>query len=75
MYVLPQDQGQTVEVSYGIGGGYAWRRILDRSDREETWYRCPSDLLPEGYDWDDESMAPPVPGWEECMAPEGGDDE
>ena len=67
-HIAERDQGQIVEVAYGIDGeGFVWRRRTDRSERSvtyaraldapsvswEPWYGAPS-----GVRWTDPEPAP-----------------
>lgn len=51
MYVMPQDQGQIVTVSYGCDGEYLYRRTVDAYST--TWARVRLDQLD-----DDEPIEP-----------------
>jgi hypothetical protein len=71
MYVMPEDQGQIVTVSYGCDGEYLYCRTLDTSDRSESWQRAE-------IEWSDDNEFEPWNGrlpkvhddeWEPCSAP------
>ena len=70
MYVTPRDQGQTVEVSYGVDGvnGWVYKKVYDRSDRCTEWYVADLAEVPEFFD---ESKPPPIDGaWVSCPEPD-----
>jgi hypothetical protein len=56
--VMPQDQGQIVEVSYAEDGeeGYLYRRVYDQHDRSEVIYRAK-------YNWDEPWADTPFEPW------------
>lgn len=70
MYIAPEDQGQTVEVSYGLWIDTVYRKRYDRSDRTATYAKS------EALDDDDGNMddgdywneAPENTDWEEITA-------
>jgi len=68
MYTRQKDQGQMVEISYGISGDYAYRKHFDRSNRTEKWFvgEIDWDKQPE---YEDHNTAPAVFEWKVCKEP------
>lgn len=78
MHIPPECQGQMVELSYGgDGSGLLFRRAVDRSDREERWFRAAADEC--GHEgecgcfepWNKE---PTAYAWTPCSAPRDDDE-
>lgn len=73
MHTPPANQGQMIEVSYGVDGdaGLLYRRTLDRSEQSESWSCVDLADVPESWAgaWNEE---PPVAddAWEPCEEPE-----
>lgn len=54
MHTPPECQGQTVNVSYGMWGGYVYRHTHDRGDQSHSYARSVALIGDEGDYWDEE---------------------